>query len=74
LGFGPFRWVCTSGDADDLALTDKIAAEVIEEVSKSATQKAKDQYKDNLLWIQQAGENKLVVGSQARVIFIFFSR
>jgi urocanate hydratase len=57
-----------------LALTDKIAAEVIEEVSKSAPQKVKDQYNDNLLWIQQAGENKLVVGSQARVISYFFSR
>eukprot|EP01080_Neovahlkampfia_damariscottae_P005770 gene5770-9591_t len=69
LGFGPFRWVCTSGDPDDLALTDKIAAEVIQQVTKTATEKAKFQYNDNLLWIQEAGKNKLVVGSQARILY-----
>eukprot|EP00761_Pharyngomonas_kirbyi_P012307 gb/GECH01012334.1/.p1 GENE.gb/GECH01012334.1/~~gb/GECH01012334.1/.p1 ORF type:complete len:675 (+),score=161.71 gb/GECH01012334.1/:1-2025(+) len=69
LGFGPFRWVCTSGDPEDLKTTDRIAAEVIEELQGKALTKAKQQYKDNYLWITQAQENKLVVGSQARILY-----
>lgn len=69
LGFGPFRWVCLSNDPEDLSLTDKIAASVIETISKNASEKAKLQYKDNHLWITKAEENKLVVGSQARILY-----
>jgi urocanate hydratase len=68
-GFGPFRWVCASGKAEDLALTDQIAAEVIEEMLKEAPDEIKQQLEDNLLWIRQAEENKLVVGSQARILY-----
>jgi urocanate hydratase len=66
LGFGPFRWVCTSGDEKDLKLTDEISSQVIQELSKNSSKKQKQQYDDNLLWIDNAFENKLVVGSQAR--------
>jgi urocanate hydratase len=68
-GFGPFRWVCTSGLADDLAATDRIAAEVIEELAERAPAETRQQLLDNLRWIRQAGENNLVVGSQARILY-----
>lgn len=68
-GFGPFRWVCTSADANDLRLTDKIAEEVLQEMYNSAPEEIKQQLSDNLLWIRKAEENKLVVGSQARILY-----
>jgi urocanate hydratase len=70
LGFGPFRWVCLSGDEKDLAETDRIAGEVIrEQMSKSKSEKVVQQYRDNELWITQAESHKLVVGSQARILY-----
>lgn len=68
-GFGPFRWVCTSGNPDDLAVTDRLAAEVLEEMLKAAPDDIKGQLEDNLHWIKKAEENKLVVGSQARILY-----
>jgi len=68
-GFGPFRWVCTSGDPKDLEMTDKIAAEVFEELIKEAPEEILPQLQDNLLWIKKAKENNLVVGSQARILY-----
>ncbi len=68
-GFGPFRWVCTSGDPKDLQTTDRIAAEVLEQMAAAAPGEIKQQLNDNLLWIRQAQENKLVVGSQARILY-----
>jgi len=68
-GFGPFRWVCTSGDPADLAETDRIAGDVIEELAAAAPDETKQQYLDNLRWIRQAGENEMVVGSQARILY-----
>merc|ERR1712137_1037918 len=69
LGFGPFRWVCTSGNSEDLDRTDQIAGDIIEELAKDAPEEAKMQYSDNLLWIRSAKSNKLVVGSQARILY-----
>ncbi len=68
-GFGPFRWVCASSDPADLRVTDELAAEVISEMIKEAPPEIKQQLEDNLLWIQQAEQNKLVVGSQARILY-----
>ncbi len=68
-GFGPFRWVCTSGDPKDLEMTDKIAAEVLEEIREHATPDIIGQLEDNIHWIKEAGKNKLVVGSQARILY-----
>jgi len=68
-GFGPFRWVCTSGDAADLRITDKIAGDVLEEMLATATADIQQQLNDNLLWIRAAEKNKLVVGSQARILY-----
>ncbi len=68
-GFGPFRWVCATSDPEDLRITDQLAADVISEMIKEAPDEIKQQLKDNLLWIQQAEENKLVVGSQARILY-----
>ena len=68
-GFGPFRWVCTSGNANDLALSDKLAADVLEQMLADAPEDIKGQLADNLHWIRSAGENKLVVGSQARILY-----
>ncbi|TVQ11576.1 MAG: urocanate hydratase [Bacteroidetes bacterium] len=68
-GFGPFRWVCATSDPRDLRITDKIAGDVIEEMMKEAPEEIKQQLGDNLLWIRQAEENKLVVGSQARILY-----
>nr|CAB3267533.1 urocanate hydratase-like [Phallusia mammillata] len=71
LGFGPFRWVCTSAMATDLAETDCLAAEVISNLMKTetVTEAAKQQYADNIKWIKEAGDHKLVVGSQARILY-----
>lgn len=68
-GFGPFRWVCCSGDPADLQISDDIADEVIRGLADTAPPEIRQQYLDNLLWIRQAGENKLVVGSQARILY-----
>lgn len=68
-GFGPFRWVCTSGKAKDLAKTDQIAAEVLTGLAEKAPAEIKQQMEDNLHWIRQAGANNLVVGSQARILY-----
>lgn len=68
-GFGPFRWVCTSGDAKDLAVTDRIAAQVMEEIKLTAPDEIKGQMEDNIHWIKEAGRNHLVVGSQARILY-----
>ncbi len=68
-GFGPFRWVCTSGREEDLALTDSIALNVLSELYNSATPDIKGQLLDNIKWIESAGKNRLVVGSQARILY-----
>ena len=68
-GFGPYRWVCTSSKPEDLAITDEIAANVLEEIAKSAPDEIKSQLNDNIHWIREAGANKLVVGSQARILY-----
>ncbi len=68
-GFGPFRWVCGSSDPADLAVTDKIAADVIRGMMKRAPEEIRQQLSDNLRWIEQAGGNRLVVGSQARILY-----
>ena len=68
-GFGPFRWVCTSADPKDLALTDKIATRVLEDIYKKAPGEIKQQLADNIHWIKEAQKNKLVVGSQARILY-----
>lgn len=68
-GFGPFRWVCASGKPEDLEATDTIAGQVIEEMLLSAPTEIRGQLQDNLLWVQQAQKNKLVVGSQARILY-----
>lgn len=68
-GFGPFRWVCTSCDPKDLATTDRIAAEVLEEIRKTAPAEICGQLDDNIHWIREAQKNKLVVGSQARILY-----
>lgn len=68
-GFGPFRWVCTSGDPADLAKTDEIAAAVMEEIMRTAPDEIKGQMADNIHWINEASRNHLVVGSQARILY-----
>ena len=68
-GFGPFRWVCSSGDPEDLKKTDQIAAEVMEEIRKEAPKEIQQQLQDNIAWIKAADQNKLVVGSQARILY-----
>ncbi len=68
-GFGPFRWVCASGNPDDLAKTDKIACAVLEEMMKNSPPEIIQQMSDNIQWIKGAQENKLVVGSQARILY-----
>lgn len=68
-GFGPYRWVCTSGEPDDLARTDAIAAEVLHRMREHAPADVKQQINDNVRWIEHAGENQLVVGSQARILY-----
>ncbi len=68
-GFGPFRWVCTSAKAKDLAYTDQLACEVLEEMIKTAPHEISRQMQDNIQWIKGAQQNKLVVGSQARILY-----
>lgn len=68
-GFGPFRWVCTSGTPEDLKKTDDIACAVLEEMIKNSPEEIQQQMKDNIQWIKGAQENKLVVGSQARILY-----
>lgn len=68
-GFGPFRWVCTSGDPADLEKTDKIATEVLKEIRKTAPESIAAQIDDNIYWIESAMQNHLVVGSQARILY-----
>jgi len=68
-GFGPFRWVCTSGDPADLETRDRIAGDVIAVLAAVAPTEIRQQYLDNLRWIRQAGDNQMVVGSQARILY-----
>jgi len=68
-GFGPFRWVCTSGNPVDLAVTDTIATDVLEKLKKVSPIEIQQQMQDNITWIKGAQENKLVVGSQARILY-----
>ena len=68
-GFGPFRWVCSSCDPNDLATTDKLALHVLEEMYKTAPDEIKQQLTDNILWIKDAMQNNLVVGSQSRILY-----
>ena len=68
-GFGPFRWVCCSGDPNDLAVTDSIAIEVLSNLAKNCDSEIQQQMLDNIRWIEQAGSNALVVGSQARILY-----
>ena len=68
-GFGPYRWVCTSLKPEDLAYTDMLAAQVLEDIMKDAPDEIRPQLADNIHWIKEAGKNKLVVGSQARILY-----
>ena len=68
-GFGPFRWVCSSGNDDDLAITDEIASRVLRSLADEAPSEIKGQYFDNIRWIETANENGLVVGSKARILY-----
>jgi urocanate hydratase len=68
-GFGPFRWVCTSGKPEDLAVSDGIAARVLEEIAAGCPKEIELQMRDNIRWIREAAKNRLVVGSQARILY-----
>ncbi|PZX59291.1 urocanate hydratase [Algoriphagus ratkowskyi] len=68
-GFGPFRWVCTSGKTEDLRKSDQIAARVLKEIMKDSPASIQQQMQDNITWIEEAEKNKLVVGSQARILY-----
>jgi urocanate hydratase len=68
-GFGPFRWVCASGKSEDLERTDEIACDILEEIMKNSPNEIQQQMADNIQWIKGAQENKLVVGSQARILY-----
>lgn len=68
-GFGPFRWVCATGDPKDLETTDRIACDVLAEIAKTAPSEIQLQLADNVHWIKEAGKNKMVVGSQARILY-----
>ena len=68
-GFGPFRWVCASGKSEDLAITDQIAANVLKEMANNSPPEIKQQMFDDIRWIEQAGMNKMVVGSKARILY-----
>lgn len=63
LGFGPFRWVCTSGNPADLAQTDNIATTVLEEISSTVNERVRQQYSDNIRWIREAGRHSMVESS-----------
>jgi urocanate hydratase len=68
-GFGPFRWVCCSNNSDDLEITDLLATEVLEKLIEKSPAEIKQQLSDNIKWIKEAGQNNLVVGSQARILY-----
>ncbi len=68
-GFGPFRWVCASGKSEDLDTTDQIAAEVLQEIMEKSPKEIQLQMQDNITWIKDAKKNKMVVGSQARILY-----
>ena len=68
-GFGPFRWVCTSGEHSDLVKSDNIALSILENMAASSPPEIQQQMRDNIRWIEQAEENKMVVGSQARILY-----
>lgn len=68
-GFGPFRWVCASGKPEDLQYTDNLACQVMEEIMATAPTEISQQMQDNITWIKEAGMNKMVVGSQARILY-----
>ena len=68
-GFGPFRWVCCSGNESDLKLTDEIACEVLSEMAATSPDEIRQQMLDNIQWIREAGQNQMVVGSQARILY-----
>ena len=68
-GFGPFRWVCTSGNPEDLDKTDTIAANVLNKIMEASPEEIQQQMQDNITWIKDAKQNKLVVGSQARILY-----
>lgn len=68
-GFGPFRWVCASGNSDDLKKTDKIACKVLKKLKEKSPKEIQQQMADNIQWIKGAQKNKLVVGSQARILY-----
>jgi urocanate hydratase len=68
-GFGPFRWVCTSGKPEDLDKTDTIAGDVLQEIMEKSPKEIQLQMQDNITWIRDAKKNKLVVGSQARILY-----
>ena len=68
-GIGPFRWVCTSGEESDLRITDKIAKEVLEQLSNACPEEIRTQYMDNIRWISEAENHGLVVGSKARILY-----
>ena len=68
-GFGPFRWVCASGKPEDLATTDKIAETILNKILRTAPPEIQRQLEDNISWIKSARDNKLVVGSQARILY-----
>jgi urocanate hydratase len=68
-GFGPFRWVCTSGSEEDLKTTDMIAADVLEEMAQEAPTEIRQQLEDNLRWIREADSHAMVVGSKARILY-----
>lgn len=68
-GFGPFRWVCASGDPKDLERTDAIACEVLERIRVHSPEEIQQQMADNIHWIREAGKNQMVVGSQARILY-----
>ena len=68
-GFGPFRWICTSNNAEDLKITDSIAIDCLKKLFHESPEEIKRQMQDNILWIEEAGQNNLVVGSQARILY-----
>jgi len=68
-GFGPFRWVCASGKSEDLDATDHIAATVLQEIMENSPEEIQLQMQDNITWIKDAKKNKMVVGSQARILY-----
>ena len=68
-GFGPFRWVCMSQDSEDLRKSDELAVKAMQEVAAHAPEEIRGQMEDNIHWIEEAGRNHLVVGSQARILY-----